>query len=229
MRKLWNDPVWSKVIAGLILAALAAIGSTVINNKAIPTFIGSWSPTAVTVNPTILIAVLLFLLFVGLAILLVNAFTKYDVFISAPMSFQDDANYKDFRSYCMEIKTLLETDCGFSRIYYAGETIESVNEFSAHQHAAENDLKALRKSKRFLLIVPEKTYSSSIFEAGFAFRKGIPSIYFCKKIDDLPFLMRKLGDVFLHVKVYEPNNGGMDDLKKYIGQQKRKLFSTKKA
>lgn len=229
MRKLWNDPVWSKVIAGVILAALAGLGSAALNYQALPTLASGWSPTSISVNPTILIGVLLFLVFVGFAALVVNAFTKYDVFISAPMSFSDDAAYSKMRSYCMEVKELLEKECKFTRIYYAGDLISSLADFSAQQHAAEDDLKALRKSKRFLLIMPTKIYSSTIFEAGFAFRKGIPSAYFCNKIDDLPFLMRKLGDAFRHVKIYEPNNGGMADLKKYITQQKRKLFAARKA
>lgn len=228
MKKIWNDPVWSKVISAIILAIPAFLISVAINfwnNRKFPI---DWTGFTVQVNGIILCTVLLFLVFVGISILYHNTFFKYDVFISAPMSFSDDVEYQKFRAFCLEIKALLESECGYQRIYYAGSEIESIKQFSAHQHAAENDIKALRSSKCFLLIMPQKMQSSAIFEAGFAFRKCIPSVFFCKNIGDLPFLMKHLNDSFRFVKVYTPDSGDMDELKTYIKKHKRQIFSIKK-
>lgn len=74
--------------------------------------------------------------------------------------------------------------------------------------ALEVDITALNKSKRFLLIYPQKIVSSVLFEAGYAFAANKPTVYFIHNRSDLPFLMRqaegtKYGE---QVNIYEFND-----------------------
>ena len=70
--------------------------------------------------------------------------------------FDKEEDYIQFRTQCLEIKRTIEKECGFKKIYYAGEDKPSKNNFSVPRVAVVKDLKALRSSKRFLLIHPGK-------------------------------------------------------------------------
>ena len=111
---------------------------------------------------------IVFLSLVIILVLIPNQLKKYDLFLSVPMSFDDDKEYKKFRSQCLELIKLMEEQCGFKNVYFAGRDIESMKQFTPGQNAALLDLQALKQSKRFMMYMPKKMSSSCTFEAGYA-------------------------------------------------------------
>ena len=114
----------------------------------------------------------------------------YDLFISAPMT-SDFSGYRLIRSDVLSVINELE-QIGFSRIYYAGQDIEDISQVDPPAMSVKIDLRALRNSKYFVLIFPKKLASSSLIEAGFALALNIPSIYFYRDIDNLPYMLREV-------------------------------------
>jgi len=227
MKKIWNDPVWSKVIAGSILGALSLLVAWLYQLFSLAPEERSIKNIDLTqnieVNLYILITLTSFLIGIILVVIFVSKYKKYDVFFSAPMSSETDEEYKKVRDDCLKLITALKENANYKRVYFAAENIESISEFSAANHAVLDDLTALRKSKRFLLYMPNKVPTSAIFEAGYALRKNLPTAYLCHKSTDLPFLMRDLNDSFRLVRKYEAAT--VDQLCGYIKQCKNKFFS----
>lgn len=130
---------------------------------------------------------------------------EYDVFLAFPMAaFGDNEQYQRERDHAMEIMGALQTHCGVKSIYCAGSKITRVDAFQLQSVAAEVDLEAIRKSRYFVMIYPEKIVSSVLFEAGFALAEKKDSIYFVKDTDHLPFLMQQaeqLGGAFPRVHI----------------------------
>jgi len=214
LTKIWKDPVWSKIIAYLIvgllsifISGLIAYFKTPADTRAEESIVSVLFSYNFTVNLFSIFSALLFLLFVSIGILYRKYFYTYDLFISSPMSgFQNEEEYIEFRNVCLEVKLALQNKCGFKKIYYAGEHKPTKRHFSIPRVAFLKDLAALKNSKRFLLIHPGKIYSSTLFECGYAYRKQTKSIYFVKNIEDLPFLMRHLSDVASFVSIICVNN-----------------------
>jgi nucleoside 2-deoxyribosyltransferase len=103
--------------------------------------------------------------------------------------------YRLERRNAQEIKRALETWCDFS-VYYAGQNLESEEDFETPEIAAEVNFTALDDAKFFVLLVqtPLNRPSSVHVEAGYALAKGIPSLYIVPSHDALPFVLRKLGE-----------------------------------
>lgn len=228
MKAIWNDPVGSKVIAGLILGGGSLLAtasykyvtqSRVSGEQLIDVIVNS----SIEVNSFLLVSLTVFLISVILTVILVSRFKKYDIFLSAPMSFDTDEEYKQTRENCLKIIGLIQEYTPFKKIYYAGFDKETMDAFTAANHAAIDDLKALKKSKRFILYLPKKIVTSSIFEAGYAFRKSLPTIYFCHDDADLPFLMKDLNGCFRSVNKYSDKK--IEKLENFIKQHGKKLFS----
>lgn len=119
---------------------------------------------------------------------------KYDVFIASTMAgHENNDNYKKAKKEIDEIKKHLIENCNIKTVYYAGDTLETKNDFSPQSLSLELDMKALKESKYFLLYYPEKIMSSVLFEAGFALALGKPSVYLVKNRADLPYLMEQAG------------------------------------
>ena len=56
--------------------------------------------------------------------------------------------------------------------------------------AAEKDIEALRRSRNFMMIYPHAAVTSCLLEAGYALIADMPSFYFVRNTDDLPYMMR---------------------------------------
>jgi len=220
--KILRHPFWGSFFGGALLLLVSAAVTAILLYLNDPISLKNWQSATVKINSFIMAATLACLSLILLISFIINLTKKYAVFISAPMSFESDEEYKKFRDSCLEIKKLLHDECGYKKIYYAGEHIKSIKNFSANQHAAEDDLKALKSSKRLLLIHPARMNTSTIFEAGYAFRKKLPTVYFCKKTTDLPFLMQNLNDAFRYVRKYECKD--IENAMHLIKMHKGKLF-----
>ena len=136
---------------------------------------------------------------------------KYDVYISVVMAgLQTDEDYRKYRTEALQIEKVLKEKCNFQSIFYAGRDISAKAEFDAQDISLEDDLRALRESRYYLLIYPEKVVSSVLFEAGLALALGKPSVYFVRDRHNLPFLMAKAGEASLiaGVKIYECGEPG---------------------
>jgi hypothetical protein len=105
----------------------------------------------------------------------------------------------------MSIVKWLQDSCRFRSVFYAGRNIETKEKFEAEDFSLSDDLAALRRSKYFMLVYPERLVSSVLFEAGLAIALGKPSVYFVRDLSSLPFLMKKAEQAKLpaRVRIYE--------------------------
>lgn len=151
----------------------------------------------------------------------------YDVFLSVPMAaFETDAQYRAFRADAMKVVTALRASGGL-RVYCALERIPSMGEFDAYGASAKDDVEALHASASFVLIYPQRLVSSALFEAGYALSRGMPCRFMVQKAGDLPFLMRKLPEVFTHVSISDADEWkDYDDLARLLIKNAPHWFGT---
>jgi hypothetical protein len=97
------------------------------------------------------------------------------------------------RKAARDLKEVFENFFDFT-VYYAGETLESKEEFDSPLSAAEQNFDALRDSRFFVLLsVSKATKPSSVtVEAGYALGCGIKSLYLVRNLEHLPFVLRGL-------------------------------------
>lgn len=226
MKKIWNDPVFSKVIASAIVAVFALLFTLLYEYFSLPledrSFFDIDFSDTFTFNKFIVTAVSIFFVIVVIWVMIARFMKSYDIFFSTPMSFSSEEEYVKHRNNCLKIIDVIKENTSYKKIYFAGQDITSRKSFSASNHAAIDDLKALRNSRRFILFMPKKMPTSAIFEAGYALRKNIPTVYLCVGNSSLPFLLRDLNQTFRVLTKYEGEN--VDQLCKYIKDSKGKLF-----
>lgn len=117
---------------------------------------------------------------------------EYNIFLSTPMSsFKTQKEYQDHRLEINELTKNLEKNMQMTS-YFSGKNITKQKHFEQPDIAAKGDLSALDHSKIFIMILPSKVYSSVLVEAGYALALKIPSIYFLKNENDLPFMLSKM-------------------------------------
>jgi hypothetical protein len=128
-----------------------------------------------------------------------------DVFLSAPMaSAGDAAAYKKTRNAMLKIMQVLKAEHGLKKIYYAGENIESPEDFDPANMSLESDLVRIAGSKYFILVVLDQFPLSSVFfEAGYALAMSKKSVYFVRDRTCLPFLMRQVDSEFENVRIHD--------------------------
>ncbi|MGZ8934684.1 MAG: esterase/lipase family protein [Methylobacter sp.] len=153
---------------------------------------------------------------------------KYDVFLSSAMAgLKTEEDYQTYRTEALNLEKILKEKCGFKSIFYAGRNLETMAEFQAHNLSLQDDFFALKESRYFLLMYPERIVSSVLFEAGWALALGKPSVYYVRDRDDLPFLMAQAGDAHLDAKVtiYEYGKKGREEIFHLIKEHGEKLWS----
>ncbi|WP_150051184.1 MULTISPECIES: toll/interleukin-1 receptor domain-containing protein [Methylomonas] len=127
---------------------------------------------------------------------------EYDVFLSAPMaSFKDDSEYQSFRAEVLKVIHALDA-CGLS-VFCALETIESMSMFDTHGVSTHDDLDIMKKSGSFIMLYPQRLATSALFEAGYALALGLPSLFFVRDEQDLPYLMQRLPEAVTHVSILD--------------------------
>lgn len=120
---------------------------------------------------------------------------KYDVFLSAPMaSYETDEEYKAERREIERVYDAFTRDLKL-RVFWAGEKILSMADFNVSGSSAFEDLDALESSRYFVLLYPKRMGTSALFEAGYAFARGMPSLYIARR-EDLPFMMKDVATDF---------------------------------
>lgn len=153
-----------------------------------------------------------------------------DVFLSVPMAaFDADAQYQPFRADAMKVVKALREQAGLS-VFCALEKIESLAQFDTYGDGAREDIEMLEKSAHFVMLYPKKLATSALFEAGYALARGMPCRFFVRNqsVDDnkLPFLMRKLPEVFTHVSVIDDSEWkSYDDIAARLVKNAPKWFA----
>lgn len=149
----------------------------------------------------------------------------YDVFVSSPMaSLPSEEEYEAHRHEILRVMEALERKCRF-KVYYAGERRPNRASFERPDVGAHRDSAALRKSARFLLVMPADLASSSYVEAGYALALGIPSVYYHHSAIRLPFMLRQAAQytsIFPRCKEYEYQQ--IDDIVRDIEESGTSLF-----
>lgn len=151
---------------------------------------------------------------------------RYDVFISTPMfAFNNETRYRDHRSMILELIRSLREECQFE-CYYAGERRSGYGDFEVGDVALSNDLRALRDSKFYLLVIPEVTATSALVEAGAALILRKPSTYLVQRSGRLPFALQHAANSgerdLPRIKVYDYSD--LADLQRLIRINKKELF-----
>jgi len=127
---------------------------------------------------------------------------KYDVFLSAPMaSFNDDSKYQSFRTDVMKVIQGLRS-IGLS-VFCALEDIDSMSKFDTHGISTAGDIEVLQNSGHFVMLYPQKLATSALFEAGYALALGMPSLFFVRLEEDLPYLMQRLPEALTEVSILD--------------------------
>jgi hypothetical protein len=151
---------------------------------------------------------------------------RYDVFISTPMfALNSEERYRDHRNMILELIRSLREECQFE-CYYAGERRSGYGDFEVSDVALSNDLRALRDSKFYLLVIPEVTATSALVEAGAALILRKPSTYLVQRSAGLPFALQHAANSgerdLPRIKVYD--YADLADLQRLMRINKKELF-----
>ena len=151
---------------------------------------------------------------------------KYDVFIASPMASLEGPAYAAQRTEIEGIKDALMANSGISKIYDAGAKLQQ-DKWDPTVVAAEDDLEALRHSRYFLLVYPERIASSVLFEAGYALGLGKSAVYIVRQAKSLPFLMQELDNLsrtYPQIKIWEcPDTAAIVERVRQTG---RRMFTS---
>lgn len=119
--------------------------------------------------------------------------TAYDLFLAGPMAASpSQESFREERDSASAIADAFRTKCDF-KVYYAGDFIAAEAEFDAPDIALEQNVQALSDASYFVMVIlqPLTKPSSVLVEAGFALARRIPSLYFVRAVDYLPYILRQ--------------------------------------
>lgn len=132
---------------------------------------------------------------------------KYKAFISSPMtSFDDRAKFNDIKQTIRKLITSLNVYCNWRKIYYSGNEIGEIENIDPPAISSTIDLNSIKNSDYFIMVYPEKLSSSCLTEAGYALALQIPSIYFVKRTEDLPYILKEASSAYSFINTYIYNN-----------------------
>lgn len=137
-----------------------------------------------------------------------NEITQVDegkVFIGAPMASLDTADqYQANQKRVSHVAEAVEICCkSVRRTYWAGKGIKDPHKFDGERVALLRDLSHLKSSGACIFIIFEKLASSVLVEIGYAIALNKRTVIFCRRRDDLPFLLRRADDQISNVSIYE--------------------------
>jgi hypothetical protein len=139
-------------------------------------------------------------------------------------AFDDDAAYQRARLEIKKVFDAFKQHCNY-RVYWAAEKIESIRNFDLMSTSVLDDLQAIRKSRYFVMVYPQKMATSALFEAGYALAQEKFSLYFTPKREELPFLLRELPGTHSIVRIFEePEWRTYDDIVSIIRKTGTRLF-----
>lgn len=148
---------------------------------------------------------------------------SYDLFVSVPMAaFDEGYEYEVFRASILDAIRGIKKSCSFSNVFFAGQEIGSFKDFESEDLSIVEDYTALKNSKNFVLIYPQKLATSALIELGWAMVMKKPIIIFSKKRDSLPYLMKNADAVYKNIAIYDYKTSA--DIQNKFSNNKHKLF-----
>ena len=145
----------------------------------------------------------------------------WDVFLAAPMAGIDsDEDFKNEMAKMEMLLKVLEDECNFKKIYFAGKGMKTKKDFDNAGLSVKDDTDAIKDSRLFILVYPKKIVSSVLYEAGIALAYGKPSFYFG---NNLPFLMTQANNAYDHIKIFSA--ASIEDVIDTIQKNKHGLFT----
>lgn len=147
----------------------------------------------------------------------------YDLFVSVPMAaFDESREYEKFRESILDAIRGIKKHCGFSTAFFAGQEIGNFKDFDSEDLSIVEDYTALKNSKNFVLIYPQKLATSALVELGWAMVMKKPIIIFAKKRDELPYLMKNADAAYRNIAIYEYKTSS--DIQNRFANNRCKLF-----
>lgn len=158
----------------------------------------------------------------------VEVLHESDVFLSAPMASTSN-DYDPVRALALRVAEALSGHCGFESVYWAGETITSVDAFENPSTSLQRNIGPFKSARAFAMLLPKQLASSVLVEAGMALAFGMPSVYFVRDRGDLPWMLRDVGGSGVtrlgSVKIVEYKDD--DDLIRQIKADGMRLFPSR--
>jgi hypothetical protein len=154
---------------------------------------------------------------------------EYGAFISAKMdATKNNWELQECRRNVQDLIAILEKYCKIKNIYYGGLGMVERSHFEEPHIALQKNIKALRKSSKFIMIFPGKTTSSILVEAGMALALSKDSVFFVKHQNELPFLLRQSlnasqNDGLPQIRIYQYRN--FPDILRIIETNGTNLFN----
>ena len=121
---------------------------------------------------------------------------SFDVFLAVPMaSTSDGAEYRRIRELARDTVAAMMTHCGY-RVYCAAVDVEELADFDSPGFAIAENIHALMRSKRFVLLVPKAVHkpSSVWVEAGIALALGKPCTFLIPDQRVLPYILQEAAE-----------------------------------
>lgn len=125
----------------------------------------------------------------------------FEVYLSTPIS--SDEEYREHRSHVDTMVKKFEEELGAGKVYSPGQDKQGIPELEQSDVIAKGELGALELSKRFIMVLPDRIYSSALVEAGYALALNIPSVYFIKERVHLPSSLQEVCQNTKKVKIYK--------------------------
>jgi len=113
---------------------------------------------------------------------------EVEVFLAAPMA--TASAYDPIRELTLKVANALCDHCGVGEVYCAATTITDRGVFEEPSTALQKNMVPFRAARAFAMLLPEPVPSSVFVEAGMALAFGLPSVYFVKRREDLPWMLR---------------------------------------
>lgn len=127
---------------------------------------------------------------------------KNKIFIGTPMASVRDEIYKKLRGDALELKRLLEEECGFEDVYYPGGVVNGID-WDGQEKAILNDFKLLKESEHYVFIYPKKVTSSILMEMGYAIALSKNTLIFTHSRKSLPYMLQQSDKAIPNIRIYE--------------------------
>ncbi|MGI3166835.1 TIR domain-containing protein [Pseudooceanicola sp. 200-1SW] len=130
---------------------------------------------------------------------------KGKLFFGAAMAtITNDQAYQEHRQRIAHLAEAAQICCPSIRTtYWAGQEVLSSKQFDGEQVALIRDLSQLKESEACVFVIFASLPSSVLIEIGYAVALNKPILIFCKKREDLPFLLRKADYQIRNLNIYE--------------------------
>lgn len=126
---------------------------------------------------------------------------KNKIFIGSPMASVKEETYGSIRKDVLDLKKVLENDCGFEDVYYPGQDLNGID-WDGQEKAILNDFKLLKESEHYVFIFPKKVTSSILMEMGYAIALSKNTLIFTHGRRSLPYMLQQADKAISSIRIY---------------------------